>query len=1502
MSNKPNRLKKVISIITSFTTIAWLSGVALLVPVFVAHAAIVDGDLVRGPDGIKVYIVKGTYKRHIFNPAVFDMYGHFTWESIQDVDQATIDSYTTSDFYRADGDYRVYSLEEVDEVAGTAIKHHLNMTAEEFASEGYSWDQIFIVNSQERDYYSTGSDLTVGGGESGDAVMVSPSTPAAGYVALGSNDNVVSKIKFSADSTGYTISKLAVKRSGLSEDNDVLNVKLYDGDTQIGTTQALNTLTHKATFSGLSWTIPASGSKTLTVKASVNTSTNSGTANNVLKFGVESVADVTTSTEVTFGGTFPVYGNLFTIAGISVGRVDVTASGSVSGTDLISGTTDQLLAGFNFSVVTEGFNISSISVTESGTSVDSDVANLKLKVGGVQVGNTVAALTSGKATFTGSLLDLTVGTNKDVLVYGDVTSGITSERTIQFQIVETSDVTAVGSDSGGVVTITGSSGNAFTAASSPTTAHTIRQGQVTISYDTASNPADATTVVVGQEDALVSSFKFSATSREALSVTKLKLDIDTDGDEVESTDYSNVQLYLNDSTTSTGHVGSIGTSAVTFEDTNGLFTVPKGGNIVVKVKSDISSTASGTEVIGFYISSNAETQLKIVGVDSGDKIPAASITYSAVDQVGEANQLSISANGSLSISDAPSTPVGVSYTAGKTDIEVLKFRLTATDEAMSVSMIKVRFWNDSDLSDAGADTAATSTDHASNFRLYNEDGSLLGTVSQHSSGVVTFNISVLTINKNTTKTLSVKVDVPIGHNDGNIAASVGAYTGYSSGITVADEMTTTGLASLQAIGETGGAKGNSFTKGTGSFTIVASTVPAAKTVVTGAADVWAGRLLVTANNEDVKVTSVKVSVSTSSTLADNATADTTWSNIKIKVNGSSITNGGPKQLSNATPDYVLFDGLSFTISKDQTATIDIYGDAIGTGGIWYFGHHATAGHITGAGISSGATIQSAATGYVSQTVTISTAGSITVSVDADTPVDQSVAIGTGGATGVTVSKFKFEAGTSEGVIVNQLKLTLDTVASTTLLGTGNIADFAAVKLYDGANQIGPTGFFNASGEVTFTDETNSLFTLGAGESKVITVKADLYGTTNGGNSILNDSPRIYLADVTASGTGSSGADGSNANLKALGANSGTYVSSAAGSPTPQTTSNVGRIVLFKSVPTVALNASTPSGNSVGGAGQEVLRFNVSADSKGDVVFNSVALSVGGNASSTGSSNTTIYKSSDLANALATAPYISATATGHTTTVITAATGEFDGIPVGSHVIISEGSAEHSGTFKVTKFTETSSITSMTITPADSLIAVSDSLTVIFRPMMPAVGSGQGKVYFGGQTFITADVAITATSITVYDATGFAPGDTVTITGYDTNGASVSTSSATIIAVDSTPADGSDTITFDLALSLSAAIDYDYGDNEVSNAEVHVTSRKNDAGTDTDALIGETIAAGAMKTFVVKGDTTGADTGTGSQTIQVSISNISDFNWDDAVRFGIQSLTSGLPFNGGTLVY
>ena len=87
------------------------------------------------------------------------MYGHFRWGGIKSVDQATLDSFKTSDTYRAQGDPRVFSLFEINEAQGLAQKRWLNISANQFSGVGFEWTQVFEINPQERDYYQEGTPL-----------------------------------------------------------------------------------------------------------------------------------------------------------------------------------------------------------------------------------------------------------------------------------------------------------------------------------------------------------------------------------------------------------------------------------------------------------------------------------------------------------------------------------------------------------------------------------------------------------------------------------------------------------------------------------------------------------------------------------------------------------------------------------------------------------------------------------------------------------------------------------------------------------------------------------------------------------------------------------------------------------------------------------------------------------------------------------------------------------------------------------------------------------------------------------------------------------------------------------------------------------------------------------------------------------------------------------------------------------------------------------------------
>ena len=138
--------------------------------------------------------------------------------------------------------------------------------------------------------------VTVGGGSSdtvitpptgtGLAVSLASDSPVAGSVAQAAQNAVFSKINLTAGSgSAVTVSSIKVKRGGVSTDTSISSIKLYDGSTQVGSTQSLNTM--YATFSQLALAIPAGTTKTLSIKANLSST---ATASSSISLGINAVA------------------------------------------------------------------------------------------------------------------------------------------------------------------------------------------------------------------------------------------------------------------------------------------------------------------------------------------------------------------------------------------------------------------------------------------------------------------------------------------------------------------------------------------------------------------------------------------------------------------------------------------------------------------------------------------------------------------------------------------------------------------------------------------------------------------------------------------------------------------------------------------------------------------------------------------------------------------------------------------------------------------------------------------------------------------------------------------------------------------------------------------------------------------------------------------------------------------------------------------------------------
>lgn len=1242
-------VKKIVAATTSVATTLSVSGVSLLMPFMVSAVTISEGDTIKTAANPDVYIVKlmgsKMFKRLILNPQVFESYGHLSWSAIKTVTQAEMDVYTVTTLVRAVGDPKVYSLTSAPN-SDTGIKSWLNMTAAEFVAAGYDWDSIYQINGVDRDNYTVTADTTpttptptpTPATGTGVTVKLASDTPIGDSVAMGAQNHAFAKINFTGNEN-TTVTKITVTRSGLANDSDLSDVKLWDGSTQIGSTQALNTTTHKAVFSGLSWVVPAGLTKVLTISGSI---AGSGTAatSTAPRLGIAAAADIVVNTSVNSASMFPATGNAMTIAGLAIGRLNVTTRSIPAASDHISGSTDQEIGSWTFAAVTEGMSVRKVKITQVGTASISDLSNVKLKINGVQIGSTVATLaTNGTAEYdlSGAPVVINADTNKIIYAYADLAAGLTVNRTVNFEITNAIDVTAFGQNSGGSVTITGSAGAAFTAQTGA--AQTITRGTVlSVTSNGATNPS-AQTFVRGASQVLISAFRFSNGAGEDQRVVRVKLSLG--GGSADATDISNVTLYKYDETagtetqvgTPTSFVGTIATygSNSTGLDT-GLFDVLESKNVVIHVRADVSSAASWTG-LGIFLN-----EARVDGVKSQADIGAATIT--AVDTLLEmTTHLAHATVGVLTMAVASANPSAQNVVPGTTGFTFGKFDLTMAYEDATLSSISVNLCDGARCGDgstiaAGVAGGAAELSDFTNVKLWN-GATQLGTTVAAPSTIATFSVN-LNLPKDKTVTLTVTADVPTNAASSAWLSSIGA-------VSIAASTTAPVITGVSSNGTVlnvaSDARGNAMTATAETVTVGFQTVPAT-TLIVNASQAVISRVVLTAGSVgDVKVNSIKFTAATNTDLTDVSSANSELGSLKLfsgttqlSTTKSSFTDGGTSGVS--ASDTVTFTGVDLTIPKGTSKVLDLKADVLAATDVTiYVGIYSLSGtsDVVATGLSSNTTIYGTGTASSdSGAITLTTQGTLTVGIDAGSPVAQFAAVGTAGKTGVEFAKFKFTAN-NEAIEIESLEVTLeqdDNNGSAAGLGNNDVPNIALLNIYNGATKIGGTGYYTGSNDTAST--TVSIFFNIANDelivpkdgSVVLTVKADLNGTSNGANS--SSTPRFHLADVSGP------SDGTDSDVRARGVSSGARVTvsrdTTPSTDNPETASNVNNLTIVRSKPVVALctasncTKASPSGSLVPGVA-EVIRFRIDAV-EDDVIFTSGTNNIRFNIAQSGGSSST----------------------------------------------------------------------------------------------------------------------------------------------------------------------------------------------------------------------------------------------------------------------------------------
>ena len=272
-------------------------------------------------------------------------------------------------------------------------------------------------------------------------VTLASDTPASATVAAGASANMT-KIILAAGSAAVQVNSMYVTRSGLSSNDDILNIKLVDASGATAGSMASLGSNSKALVTFVpSLQIAANTSQTLYIRASIGGAAPSG---NTVALSIAAASDVVLAAG-TVTGAFPIAGNYMSIvflAGIGSATVDKNSlppdSKPDAGSKRIQVSQFEVQAGPN-----ENLTVESLSLMEAGTASNADYANIELySLTEARTLGTVAAWdANSRVVYSNLSIVIPKGSKHIFQVYTDVVSG--SGNNLNVDITDGTDALVV---------------------------------------------------------------------------------------------------------------------------------------------------------------------------------------------------------------------------------------------------------------------------------------------------------------------------------------------------------------------------------------------------------------------------------------------------------------------------------------------------------------------------------------------------------------------------------------------------------------------------------------------------------------------------------------------------------------------------------------------------------------------------------------------------------------------------------------------------------------------------------------------------------------------------------------------------------------------------------------------------------------------------------------------------------------------------------------------------
>jgi hypothetical protein len=615
----------------------------------------------------------------------------------------------------------------------------------------------------------------------------------------------------------------------------------------------------------------------------------------------------------------------------------------------------------------------------------------------------------------------------------------------------------------------------------------------------------------------------------------------------------NVKLEAN------GEVVEVVSENATFNGRYATFTLSDGGYEILKDDSSQSFIVKGDVIAKDNSSDSDSLDLRLhkaEDISAYEKSTGFGVSFAHGGDI-EVSTIMIT-SGVVSVSKKSTSPSDESVIKGSKDVVALIANIKA-DEAIAADGLNVSY------SGTTGTTSASFADSFNNAKVY-LNGALLGSFDLASSTETELIDSALNLNAGNNE---VKITVDVKTNatpadyvefvlDGSDLLDLPEYV--SNGISVDTEDDISGTAT-----------GAQITVEGGDLTVTRNDGYAdGRKEVEGASDVSLGKFYVKATNDNAKITSITLSenVAASGTSTDEANVY----DMKLFVDGEQVDGEQIGTTRNLTASGATFSSLNYSIAKDTTKIIELKGS-----------FNSDAADVASTSLklnvdvyaqdSLGKTIED-----ISQVSTaqfeITSGGSLTIDKGPNSPYSD-VLIAKADVE-QEVAEFRLTAKDDDATIT-ELVLQNGTPTS-----TSTDARISELKLYDGTKLLDSSVMIE--GEASFKISGENL-KVSADASKVITVKAifnsiELEGETG-------EELALVIQDGSVVAKASSGSELEDVTIGDASANT---------------------MVIRKTKPTFAKESGIIGGSSIE---QEMLRFNVTADTNEDISIEKLVFDLNG---------------------------------------------------------------------------------------------------------------------------------------------------------------------------------------------------------------------------------------------------------------------------------------------------